>query len=32
MKYIMHFTPQTFLLWDLDEFGNIVVSVISQKD
>lgn len=28
MKYIVHFVPQTFLVWTLDEFGNIQVNVL----
>jgi hypothetical protein len=27
-KYILHFTPQTFLVWQLDEFGFLTVSVL----
>jgi hypothetical protein len=32
MKYILHFTPQTFLVWTLDEFGNIQVNVVKLDD
>lgn len=28
MKYIQHFTPQTFLVWSLDEFGFLTVNVL----
>ena len=28
MKYILHFTPKTFLVWQLDKFGFLTVNVV----
>ena len=32
MNYILHFTPQTFLFWQVDEFGFLYISVLQAEN
>jgi hypothetical protein len=32
MNYILHFTPKTFLIWQLDEFGFLQVALLQLEN